>query len=45
MSSDEKAIRDLIDTWLRASKAGDVAAIRDLDVGREARELCIYVKR
>jgi uncharacterized protein (TIGR02246 family) len=30
MSTDEQAIRDLIDTWLAASKAGDTAKILSL---------------
>lgn len=30
MSTDERAIRDLIDTWLRSVKAADAAALRDL---------------
>jgi uncharacterized protein (TIGR02246 family) len=30
MSSDEQAIRELIDTWMRASKAGDTATVLSL---------------
>ena len=30
MSSDEPAIRELIDTWMRASKAGDTATVLSL---------------
>lgn len=30
MSDDERAIRDLIDTWLEASKRGDVETVLDL---------------
>lgn len=30
MTDDERAIRKLVDTWMSASKAGDLAAILDL---------------
>lgn len=30
MSDDERAIRELIDTWMAASKAGDTATVLDL---------------
>jgi uncharacterized protein (TIGR02246 family) len=30
MNSDEQAIRDLVDTWMRATKAGDLATVLDL---------------
>jgi uncharacterized protein (TIGR02246 family) len=30
MSEDERAIREVVATWMRASKAGDVGAILDV---------------
>ena len=27
MSPDERAIRDLVDTWMKASRAGDAATV------------------
>ena len=30
MDNDEQAIRNLVDTWMTASKAGDVATVLDL---------------
>src|SRR4051794_143107 len=30
MTEDEKAIRELVDTWMSASKAGDLATVLDL---------------
>lgn len=30
MNDDERAIRELVDTWMRASKAGDIATVLDL---------------
>jgi uncharacterized protein (TIGR02246 family) len=30
MTEDERAIRDLVDTWMAASKAGDLATVLDL---------------
>ena len=30
MSDDERAIRDLVETWMRATKAGDAATVLDL---------------
>ena len=30
MSDDERAIRELVDTWMAASKAGDTAAVLEL---------------
>jgi uncharacterized protein (TIGR02246 family) len=30
MTDDERAIRDLVETWMEASKAGDIAAVLDL---------------
>jgi uncharacterized protein (TIGR02246 family) len=30
MTKDERAIRDLVDTWMEASKAGDLATVLDL---------------
>jgi uncharacterized protein (TIGR02246 family) len=30
MSDDERAIRELVDTWMTASRAGDLAAVLDL---------------
>jgi uncharacterized protein (TIGR02246 family) len=30
MSDDERAIRELVDTWMTASKAGDTAAVLEL---------------
>lgn len=30
MSDDEQAIRDLVETWMSATKAGDAAAVLDL---------------
>ena len=30
MQNDEQAIRDLVDTWLAASKAGDLATVLNL---------------
>ena len=30
MSDDERAIRELVETWMRASKAGDTATVLDL---------------
>jgi uncharacterized protein (TIGR02246 family) len=30
MSSDERAIRDLVETWMRASRAGDTATVLSL---------------
>ena len=30
MSSDERAIRDLVDTWMKASQAGDTATVLSL---------------
>jgi uncharacterized protein (TIGR02246 family) len=30
MSDDERAIRELVDSWMAASKAGDTAAVLDL---------------
>jgi uncharacterized protein (TIGR02246 family) len=30
MSKDEQAIRDLVETWMEASKSGDIAAVLDL---------------
>jgi uncharacterized protein (TIGR02246 family) len=30
MQNDEKAIHDLVDSWLAASKQGDLATLRDL---------------
>jgi uncharacterized protein (TIGR02246 family) len=30
MSEDEAAIRNLVDTWMAASKAGDIATVLDL---------------
>jgi uncharacterized protein (TIGR02246 family) len=30
MTEDERAIRELVDTWMAASKAGDVATVLDL---------------
>jgi len=30
MSDDERAIRQLVDTWMKASNAGDLAAVLDL---------------
>ena len=30
MSDDERAIRELVKTWLDASKAGDIATVLDL---------------
>jgi uncharacterized protein (TIGR02246 family) len=30
MQDDEKAIRDLVDSWLAASKKGDLATVREL---------------
>jgi len=30
MTEDERAIRELVDTWMAASKAGDVEAVLDL---------------
>jgi uncharacterized protein (TIGR02246 family) len=30
MTSDEQAIRELVDTWMRASKAGDTATVLSL---------------
>ena len=30
MSDDERAIRELVDTWMKASKAGDLATVLDL---------------
>jgi uncharacterized protein (TIGR02246 family) len=30
MQHDEKAIRDLVDSWITASKKGDLATVRDL---------------
>ena len=36
MSPDERAIRDLVDTWMKASQAGDTATVLSLmaDDGR-----------
>jgi uncharacterized protein (TIGR02246 family) len=30
MTSDERAIRELVDTWIKASKAGNIATVLDL---------------
>lgn len=30
MTEDERAIRELVETWMKASKAGDTAAVLDL---------------
>ena len=30
MSSDERAIRDLVDNWMKASRAGDIATVLSL---------------
>lgn len=30
MTSDEQAIRNLVDTWMKATKAGDLATVLDL---------------
>ena len=30
MTDDERAIRELVETWMRASKAGDMATVLDL---------------
>ncbi len=30
MSEDERAIRDVVETWMRASKSGDVSTVLDL---------------
>ena len=30
MNDDEKAIRDLVDTWIASTKSGDMAAVLDL---------------
>jgi uncharacterized protein (TIGR02246 family) len=30
MTQDERAIRELVDSWMKASKAGDLATVLDL---------------
>ena len=30
MTEDERAIRELVETWMRASKAGDIVSVLDL---------------